>query len=88
MFALTLTLLASSALVIGVGFVVEGRHPPLQPSDAIIVISGDEDQARLRAGLSLWNGGWAAHLIFSGAARAGPVSNANPARARSTGTRA
>jgi uncharacterized SAM-binding protein YcdF (DUF218 family) len=75
-FALAITLLASSALVIGAGFVVEGRHPPLQPSDAIIVISGDEDQARLRAGLSLWEDGWAGRLIFSGAARAGPVSNA------------
>lgn len=75
-FALGITVLISTGLVIGAGFVVEGRQTPLQRSDAIIVISGDEDQARLRAGLSLWDDGWAKSLIFSGAAREGPVSNA------------
>lgn len=83
--ALGMTLLAGTALVIGAGFVVEGRQPPLQPSDAIIVISGDEDQARLRAGLSLWREGWATRLIFSGAAREGPVSNAAAMRTMALG---
>ena len=83
--ALGITLLAGTALVIGAGFVVEGRQPPLQLSDAIIVISGDEDQARLRAGLSLWQDGWASRLIFSGAAREGPVSNAAAMRTMAFG---
>ena len=68
--------------VIGTGFVVEGLQPPLQRSDAIIVISGDEDQARLRQGLRLWRDSWAPRLIFSGAARAGPLSNAEAMRRR------
>ena len=82
---LGIALLASAGLVIGAGFVVEGRQLPLQPSDAIIVISGDEDQARLRAGLSLWQEGWARRLIFSGAAREGPVSNAAAMRTMALG---
>jgi uncharacterized SAM-binding protein YcdF (DUF218 family) len=58
------------------GFAVEGFQPALQRSDAVIVISGDEDQARLRHGVRLWREGWAPRLVFSGAAREGPVSNA------------
>ena len=70
------------ATVVATGFVVEGLQPPLERSDAIIVISGDEDQARLRQGLRLWRESWAPRLIFSGAARAGPVSNAEAMRRR------
>jgi uncharacterized SAM-binding protein YcdF (DUF218 family) len=73
-------LLVAIIILLGAGFLVEGLQPPLQPSDAIIVISGDEDLARLRAGLSLWRAGWAPRLIFSGAAREGPVSNAETMR--------
>jgi uncharacterized SAM-binding protein YcdF (DUF218 family) len=58
------------------GFAVEGFQPPLQASDAIIVISGDEDLARLRQGVRLWRDSWAPKLVFSGAAREGPISNA------------
>jgi uncharacterized SAM-binding protein YcdF (DUF218 family) len=61
---------------VATGFAVEGIQPPLQVSDAIIVISGDEDQARLRQGIRLWREQWAPKLVFSGAAREGPVSNA------------
>jgi uncharacterized SAM-binding protein YcdF (DUF218 family) len=68
--------------VVGTGFVVEGLQPPLQRSDAIIVISGDEDLARLREGLRLWRSDWAPRLIFSGAAREGPISNAADMRRR------
>ena len=75
-------LLGGVATVVATGFVVEGLQPPLERSDAIIVISGDEDQARLREGLRLWRERWAPRLIFSGAARAGPVSNAEAMRRR------
>lgn len=68
--------------VLGAGFVVEGLQPPLERSDAIIVISGDEDLARLREGTRLWRDRWAPKLVFSGAARAGPVSNAEAMRQR------
>jgi uncharacterized SAM-binding protein YcdF (DUF218 family) len=71
-----LLLLSILLLVVAAGFVVEGVQPPLERSDAIIVISGDEDQARLREGLRLWREEWAPRLILSGAAREGPVSNA------------
>jgi uncharacterized SAM-binding protein YcdF (DUF218 family) len=78
--ALILALLALPTSVLGIGFLVEGLQPPLRRSDAIVVISGDEDLARFRAGLSLWHADWAPHLIFSGAAREGPISNAEAMR--------
>jgi uncharacterized SAM-binding protein YcdF (DUF218 family) len=71
-----LLLSAIFLLVLCAGFVVEGIQQPLERSDAIIVISGDEDQARLHEGLRLWREAWAPLLILSGAAREGPVSNA------------
>jgi uncharacterized SAM-binding protein YcdF (DUF218 family) len=77
---LLLALLALPGLVLGIGFLVEGRQPPLRRSDAIVVISGDEDLARFRAGLRLWREEWAPRLMFSGAAREGPISNAEAMR--------
>lgn len=67
-------------LIIGAGFLVEGIQPPLERSDAIIVISGEDNMARLRAGVQLWEEQWAPILIFSGAAREGPISNAEALR--------
>ena len=66
--------LLALAGLLATGLIVEGTQPPLEPSDAIIVISGDEDQARLHEGLRLWRQNWAPRLIFSGAAREGPIS--------------
>ena len=62
------------------GFVLEGPPEPLTTSDAIIVISGDEGQARFRDGLYLYRNGWAPKLIFSGAAWDGSSSNAETMR--------
>jgi uncharacterized SAM-binding protein YcdF (DUF218 family) len=62
------------------GFVLEGPTEPLTPSDAIIVISGDEAQARFYDGLALYRAGWAPRLIFSGAAWDGSSSNAETMR--------
>jgi len=76
----TITLLCGSVAVLAIGFVVAGVQPPLERSDAIIVISGDENLARLREGVRLWRERWAPRLIFSGAARDGLMSNAEAMR--------
>ena len=62
------------------GFILEGPVEPLVPSDAIVVISGDEAQARYRDGVRLYRAGWAPVLIFSGAAWDGSFSNAEAMR--------
>ena len=62
------------------GFVLEGPQEPLQTSDAIVVISGDEALARYRDGVRLYRAGWAPRLIFSGAAWDGGHSNADVMR--------
>lgn len=72
--------LAALAVLFVPGFLLEGRQGPLERSDAIIVISGDEDLARFREGLRLHRGGWAPKLIFSGAARSADSSNAEVMR--------
>ena len=64
----------------GPGFVLEGPQRPLERSDAIIVISGDEDLARYREGVRLYRAGWAPVMIFSGAAQDQSVSNAEVMR--------
>jgi uncharacterized SAM-binding protein YcdF (DUF218 family) len=62
------------------GFLLEGPREPLQTSDAIVVISGDEALARYRDGVRLYRAGWAPRLIFSGAAWDGGHSNAEVMR--------
>ena len=62
------------------GFLLEGPREPLETSDAIIVISGDEALARYRDGIRLYRAGWAPRLIFSGAAWDGGHSNADVMR--------
>ncbi|MCC7105125.1 MAG: YdcF family protein [Chloroflexi bacterium] len=65
-----------AALILSAGFVVEGFQPTLEVSDAIVVISGDEQLARLAEGVRLWRDGWAPELVLSGAAGDGGISNA------------
>ena len=77
--ALGVILGATGAFVIP-GFVLEGPQEPLQTSDAIVVISGDEALARYRDGVRLYRAGWAPRLIFSGAAWDGGHSNADVMR--------
>ncbi len=62
------------------GFLLEGPQRPLERSDAIIVISGDEGLARYREGIRLYRAGWASVLIFSGAAQDHYESNAEVMR--------
>src|SRR4051794_12322605 len=68
------------AAFVAPGFLLEGPLEPLQTSDAIVVISGDEALARYRDGVRLYRAGWAPHLIFSGATWDGSHSNADVMR--------
>jgi uncharacterized SAM-binding protein YcdF (DUF218 family) len=49
---------------------------PLEKVDAIVVVSGGDNDARISKGVQLYKEGWAPVLIFSGAAAEGDVSNA------------
>jgi uncharacterized SAM-binding protein YcdF (DUF218 family) len=48
----------------------------LEKVDAIVVVSGGDNNARIDKGVQLWKEGWSDTLIFSGAAAEGDVSNA------------
>jgi uncharacterized SAM-binding protein YcdF (DUF218 family) len=66
------------ASVLGTGFILDVPQPDPPPrSDAIIVISGDEQLARFREGVRLYRLGLGRVLVFSGAAQDGQRSNAN-----------
>jgi uncharacterized SAM-binding protein YcdF (DUF218 family) len=67
-------------LVVGTGFILDTPQPALEPSDAIIVISGDEQLARFREGVRLFQGGMGQYLVLSGAARDNGTSNADVMR--------
>ena len=73
-------LVAGFGLLLGVGYLLASPTEELQPSDAIIVISGDEDLSRYREGLTLYQRGLGRMLVFSGAALGEPVSNAEVMR--------
>ncbi len=60
----------------GPGFVLDTPQPEPPPSDAIIVISGDEQLARFREGVRLYEAGLGRYIVFSGAARDAGTSNA------------
>jgi uncharacterized SAM-binding protein YcdF (DUF218 family) len=66
----------AAAVMTGSGLLLEGPQPPLERADVIVVISGDESQARLGEGIRLYRAGWAPKLILSGAAQDGVLSNA------------
>jgi uncharacterized SAM-binding protein YcdF (DUF218 family) len=68
--------LAAALALWAPGFVLEGQSSPLERSDAIVVISGDEALARYREGVRLFKAGWAPRLVFSGAAEDRTESNA------------
>ncbi len=67
-------------LVVGTGFILDTPQPAPEPSDAIIVISGDEQLARFREGVRLFKDGMGQYLVFSGAARDNGTSNADVMR--------
>lgn len=76
-----LLVLGAGAVFVAPGFLLEGPTEPLEHSDVIIVVSGDEALARYRDGIRLFQAGWAPRILFSGAAWDGSHSNADVMRA-------
>src|SRR5579862_552656 len=64
--ALGVVLLAGALLA--PGFILDVPQPAPTPSDAIVVISGDEQMARFAEGVNLYEQGFGHYLVFSGAA--------------------
>ena len=62
------------------GFVLDTPQPTPRKSDAIVVISGDEQMARFAEGLNLYEQGLGHYLVFSGAAFDNGTSNADVMR--------
>jgi uncharacterized SAM-binding protein YcdF (DUF218 family) len=66
--------------LVGPGVFLDTPQPPPQRSDAIVVISGDEQMARFQEGVSLYERGMGKYLVFSGAAYDNGTSNADVMR--------
>jgi uncharacterized SAM-binding protein YcdF (DUF218 family) len=69
-----------AAVLLGPGVFLDTPQPPPQVSDAIVVISGDEQMARFQEGLNLYQQGLGQYLVFSGAAFDNGTSNADVMR--------
>ena len=85
--ALTLLMRLTVAIVIvaavallGPGFLLDAPQPTPRVSDAIVVISGDEQMARFAEGVNLYQQGFGRYLVFSGAAFDNGTSNADVMR--------
>jgi len=63
---------------IGCGEIPNQEVQKCVKADAIVVVSGGDTEARTAAGITLYNNGWADHLVFSGAAQ-DPESPSNAA---------
>jgi uncharacterized SAM-binding protein YcdF (DUF218 family) len=59
------------------GFILDAPQAGPAPSDAIVVISGDEQMARFAEGVNLYQQGFGKYLVFSGAAYDNGTSNAD-----------
>ncbi|MDQ6670527.1 MAG: YdcF family protein [Chloroflexota bacterium] len=73
-------LIIGVAALIGPGILLDTPQPPLQLSDAIVVISGDEQMARFQEGVNLYERGLGRYVVFSGAAYDNGTSNADVMR--------
>ena len=71
---------AVAAALAGPGLFLDTPQPAPEPSDAIVVISGDEQMARFQEGVSLYERGLGKFLVFSGAAFDNGTSNADVMR--------
>lgn len=69
------------AALLGPGLLLDTPQPPPDASDAIVVISGDEQMARFEEGVNLYNRGLGRYVVFSGAAYDNGISNADVMRA-------
>jgi uncharacterized SAM-binding protein YcdF (DUF218 family) len=70
-----------SLALLGPGVFLDTPQPSPQVSDAIVVISGDEQMARFQEGVNLFQRGLGQYLVFSGAAHDNGTSNADVMRA-------
>jgi len=77
--SMLLVALVAAALLLP-AFVLDTPQPAPAPSDAIVVISGDEQMARFQEGINLYRQGLGRYLVFSGAARDNGTSNADVMR--------
>jgi uncharacterized SAM-binding protein YcdF (DUF218 family) len=73
-------LLTLSVALLAPGYILDAPQPPPTRSDAIVVISGDEQLARFGEGVNLYQQGLGAYLVFSGAAYDNGTSNADVMR--------
>jgi uncharacterized SAM-binding protein YcdF (DUF218 family) len=81
-----LRVLVGAGLVVGVALIAPGvfldtPQPALKSTDAVVVISGDEQMARFQEGINLYEQGFGHYLVFSGAAYDNGTSNADVMRA-------
>jgi uncharacterized SAM-binding protein YcdF (DUF218 family) len=63
--------------LLGPGLFLDTPQPVPSPSDAIVVISGDEQMARFQEGVNLYERGFGKYLVLSGAAYDNGTSNAD-----------
>jgi len=80
-----LRLIVAGVLIVTIGllvpgFVLDTPQPAPRKSDAIVVISGDEQMARFAEGVNLYQQGLGHYLVFSGAAFDNGTSNADVMR--------
>jgi uncharacterized SAM-binding protein YcdF (DUF218 family) len=73
-------MLLTALALLAHGYVLDTPQPAPQKSDAIVVISGDEQMARFAEGLNLYQQGFGKYLVFSGAAYDNGTSNADVMR--------
>ncbi|HYW90733.1 MAG TPA: YdcF family protein [Chloroflexota bacterium] len=66
--------------LLGPAFLLDTPQPAPRASDAIVVISGDEQMARFQEGVNLFQNGLGRYLVFSGAAFDNGTSNADVMR--------
>ncbi len=72
--------LVTAAALVAPGIVLDTPQPAPIHSDAIVVISGDEQLARFQEGVNLYQRGLGQYLVFSGAAYDNGTSNADVMR--------
>jgi uncharacterized SAM-binding protein YcdF (DUF218 family) len=66
--------------IVAPGYILDTPQPAPRKSDAIVVISGDEQLARFAEGVNLFQQGFGRYLVFSGAAYDNGTSNADVMR--------
>jgi uncharacterized SAM-binding protein YcdF (DUF218 family) len=73
-------IIAATVALLAPGYILDTPQPAPRKSDAIVVISGDEQLARFAEGVNLYQQGFGRYLVFSGAAYDNGTSNADVMR--------